>query len=487
MVFISTEFILFFSVVAVLFFLVPGRFRLPFLLLASLVFYGYSYAPYVLLLLGATVVDYGIARAIAASGSSAVRSRLLALSLMLNVGMLLLFKYADFLNQSLANLLGALHVGYQPADVSLLVPLGISFFTFTKIAYVIDVYRKQIPPEQNLITFAAFVSFFPNVISGPIERAGHLIPQLKAPVGFDEARVVGGLRLILWGAFKKIVIADHLALYVNQVYDNAQAYHGLALITATLFLAFQIYADFSGYTDMARGIARILGVDLFENFRQPYLAKSILDFWRRWHISLTTWIREYLFFPLSRFLLRKSKRRYPRLIEVSVYLTVMALIGLWHGASWTFVLWGLLHGLYMGVNAVLNARRLRLLPRWADSLKIVGVFLLVTFAWIFFRANSVVDAAHIIHHLFNFDGDFLSTFEVYTTNPDGYLVQFLVCTTLIAILMVADWLDARHGLFEIFTARRTVVRWAVYYSLTALIILSLIPVDVVQQFVYFRF
>lgn len=489
MLFISTEFIVFFGTFALLYFLAPRRFRMPLLLVASLVFYGYSYPPYVLLLLGATVVDYGIARAIGASDSPKARERLLALSLALNVGLLLLFKYAGFLNESLADLLGVLSVGYQPDGVSLLVPLGISFITFTKIAYVVDVYRQQIPPEKNVVTFAAFVSFFPNVISGPIERAGHLIPQLEAPVRFDDARVVDGLRLILWGAFKKIVIADHLALYVNQVYDSAPAYQGLTLITATLFLAFQIYADFSGYTDMARGIARILGVNLFENFRQPYLAKSILEFWRRWHISLTTWIREYLFFPLSRFLLRKMRRRYPRVIEVGVYLTVMALIGLWHGASWTFVIWGLLHGLYMGVNALVDARRIRLLPRgrWADSLKAAGIFLLVTFAWIFFRANSMTDAAHIVHRLFDFGGDFLASFQIYTSNPDAYAAQLVVCLALIAVLLGADWFDARRGLFAVFTTRSAAVRWAVYYALAALIILSLIPVDVVQQFVYFKF
>ena len=490
MLFISAEFVVFLGIVVPVFFLIPQRFKLPFLLLASLTFYGYSSPPYALLLLIVMFIDYGIARAIDHTEVQAERVRLLLLSLTINIGMLLLFKYVNFFNQMFAGFFHALHVDYQPAQVSLIVPLGISFFTFTKIAYVVDVYRKQIQPETSFVTFAAFVSFFPNLISGPIERAGHLIPQLKASVRFDEMRIVEGFRLILWGAFKKVVIADHLAQYIDPVYNQPQSYQGAVFITATFFLAFQIYADFSGYTDMARGIARILGMDLFENFRQPYLSKSILEFWRRWHITLTTWIREYLFFPLSRFLLRRTKRRYPRVIEVSVYLLVMGLVGLWHGASWTFIVWGLLHGFYMGAESLLNAYRIQLLPakcRWANAIRIITLFLLVTFAWVFFRSTSLSNAGYIITHMFDFGGDFLASFGVYKANPESYITQLFICVALIVVLMGADLLDARRSLFERIANRSVVMRWAIYYALTGLILLALISIDVVPQFVYFKF
>lgn len=489
MLFISAEFAVFLCLAIPLFFLTPQRFRLPYLLLVSLVFYAYSYPPYVLLLLASTLLDYAIARRIAKSRVLAVRRRWLLLSLAVNIGSLVLFKYASFLEQALAGLLNAVNVAYSPAEISLLMPLGISFYTFTKIAYVVDIYRKKYDAENSPLVFATFVSFFPNVISGPIERGDHLIPQLKATIRFDETRVVEGFRLILWGAFKKVVIADRLALYIDAVYNNPQAHQGLTLITATLFLAFQIYADFSGYTDIARGIARILGIDLFENFQQPYFAKSVLEFWRRWHMSLTLWIREYMFFPLSRYLLKKANRRYPRVIEVTVYLVVMSVVGLWHGANWTFVVWGLLHGIYMGAESLLNARRIRLVPstRWGNAVKVITMFLLVTFAWIFFRANSLPDALYIVANLFSFGGDFASTFSLYTIPAEGYVVQLLLCVSSIVLLLSADWLASRENTLKALFRRSSVVRWALYYAATILILLALVSVNVVQEFVYFRF
>jgi alginate O-acetyltransferase complex protein AlgI len=489
MLFISVEFIIFFSIVSTLYFLIPGRGKIPYLLVVSLIFYGYSYPVYALLLLGLAAVDYVLARGIGGSESPGVRSRLLILSLVINVGALVIFKYANFLNDSFASLLNGIGISYQAAEISLLMPLGISFYTFTKIAYIVDVYRGKNKAEANPITFAAFITFFPNVISGPIERAEHLIPQLKQPVKFDYSRTVEGLRLILWGAFKKVVIADQLAIYVNQVYGSPGEYQGVVLMLATFFLAFQIYADFSGYTDMARGIARILGFDLFENFRQPYLSKSILEFWRRWHISLTTWIREYLFFPLSRALLKRTKRRYPRLVEVSAYLVVMSIIGLWHGASWTFVVWGLLHGVYMGVEATLNARRIQILPRNAatDLIKIIFTFLLVTFAWVFFRAETLADAGYILTNMFRFGGDVLSSFNIYASTSGGNAAPILVLFSLIWLLVLVDWIDANHGIFNVLNRIPVIPRWAFYYALIALMVGVLISANTIQNFVYFQF
>jgi D-alanyl-lipoteichoic acid acyltransferase DltB (MBOAT superfamily) len=280
-----------------------------------------------------------------------------------------------------------------------------------------------------------------------------------------------------------------LALYISNVYDHPRDHQGLTLITATFFLAFQIYADFSGYTDMARGIAHILGIDLFENFRQPYLSKSILEFWRRWHISLSTWIREYLFFPLSRYLLTRTKRRNPRLVEVITYLIIMSVVGLWHGASWSFVVWGVLHGIYMGIETVFNARRIQFLPSGSatDVLKIISTFLLVTFAWIFFRTQTLNDAAYIIANMLNFGGDFASSFNVYGVTSEGYASQLLLSLTLIAILVVTDLIDVKWGIFDLFKGVPVLLRFGFYYAIIALIFGVLISARVIQNFVYFQF
>lgn len=488
MLFTSVEFILFFCVVIPVYWIIPQRWRILFLLISSYVFYAFSYPPNALILLATTAIDYFIARGIGQSEISTRRSRLLLLSLLINVGVLFIFKYSAFFYDSVAAIANFSRDPLQ-SSIALALPLGISFYTFTKIAYVIDVYRRKIAPETNFLTFATFVSFFPNVTSGPIERAGHLIPQIKAAFKPDANQIIEGLRLILWGVFKKIVIADRLAQYVNSVYAYPQEQSGAALLIATLFFAFQIYADFSGYTDIARGIARILGINLFENFNQPYLSKSVLEFWRRWHVSLTTWIREYLFFPMSRYLLKRTERRNPRAVEVTAYLLTMSIIGLWHGANWTYVVWGLIHGIYMGVESLLNARRIRLLPQnsFTNVIKILTTFLLVSFAWIFFRAGTISDAGYIVTHLFSFGGDFLATFKAYTPNPDNYSTQLFISLALILVLIVADLVDTKWGMFNIMNRSPLVVRWAIYYVMTALVIGVLISVSAVQNFVYFQF
>lgn len=499
MAFISLEFIVFFIIVSALFFLVPPRLKIPFLLLASLVFYGYSYPAYALLLLGAAALDYFIARGIEGSDSAATRRRLLLLSLVVNIGGLILFKYADFLNNSLAGLLNKLGATYQPASLAWPIPLGISFFTFTKIAYVVDVYRKKIPAETNPITFATFVAFFPNLISGPIERAGHLIPQLREVVHFDTRRTVEGLRLILWGVFKKVVIADRLAIYVNRAYGHPEVYPGAVQIIATVFFAFQIYADFSGYTDIARGFAAILGIDLFQNFEQPYLATSILDFWRRWHMTLTTWIREYLFFPLSRFLLRRTHRRYPRLVEVAAYLVTMSAVGLWHGASWTFVVWGLLHGVYMSIESVLNARRIRILPRnrAGEIASVLITFLLVSAAWVFFRLQSFEAIRAVFAHMFvPSSGSLFAPFAaddgiapviglIRFLRLDAQLVQLALAFVLIGLLVAVDLVEASTGLNTLLDRMPPLVRWPAYYGLSFSVIL--LGAWGSQPFIYFKF
>jgi D-alanyl-lipoteichoic acid acyltransferase DltB (MBOAT superfamily) len=362
-------------------------------------------------------------------------------------------------------------------------PVGLSFYTFTKIAYLVDVYWRVIPAVTNPITFGTFIAFFPNITSGPIERAAHLLPQLQATVTFDYDRVVSGCRLLLWGCFKKMVIADTLAHYVNAVYAAPQAYSGAVLLCATLFLAFQIYADFSGYTDMARGIARILGIHLFENFRQPYFAQSVTEFWRSWHISLSNWIRELMFVPLSRLLMRRNQNLSPRILGVIAQLIVMALVGLWHGAALTFVVWGVLHGIYLSVEAWFRRPPSKKAEAaWRPLWRMLRTFMLVALAWIFFRATSLEDAVYILTHL-----------PILTTdNPAGISLfgrlPFLLNFGLIALLLYTDWLERTQPIPDRLAHQRLPVRWLLYYGLTCgilgVIILNTTPPPL---FIYFAF
>ncbi|MEP7292371.1 MAG: MBOAT family O-acyltransferase, partial [Chloroflexota bacterium] len=293
MTFTSPEFVIFFAAFVPLYFAIAHRFRWLLLLVASYFFYAYGSGIYVLLIITTTLIDYAAARAMGASAAPRRRKLFLTASLSANLGTLFLFKYFNFFNQSLAAL-----TGYSANPLHLILPVGISFYTFQSMAYTIDVYRGAVEPEKHLGIFATFVAFFPQLVAGPIERARHMLPQFHQRAQFDTQRTVEGLRLILWGAFKKIVIADRLAIYVNAVYNDPSHYSGLPLLAATIFFAFQIYCDFSGYSDIAIGAAKVIGFDLSLNFRQPYFAKSPREFWTRWHISLSGWFRDYLYIPL---------------------------------------------------------------------------------------------------------------------------------------------------------------------------------------------
>jgi alginate O-acetyltransferase complex protein AlgI len=351
MSYVTPEFALFFLLFAPTYFVCPGRYRWLLLLVASYAFYIYGNAQYTLVLALLTLATYISARAITQVSQQRTRAILLGIGIGINLGTLLIFKYAGFLAANIPA------TSQQTQSLTFFLPLGISFYTFQQIAYLIDVYRNRIKPEPHLGIFAVFTSFFPTVSSGPIERAGSLIPQLRSRVTFDEVAAVEGLRLILWGVLKKVVLTNSLAAYVDSVYNSPRSYAGLPLAIATFFYAFQIYGDFSAYSDIAVGIARILGFKLTINFRQPYFSLSVREFWQRWHISLSTWIRDYLFFPFNRLLIGLSKGRASRLIQLTVSLLVMGIVGLWHGASWTFIVWGLIHGLYLTIESFFGVSR----------------------------------------------------------------------------------------------------------------------------------
>jgi D-alanyl-lipoteichoic acid acyltransferase DltB (MBOAT superfamily) len=406
------------------------------------------------------------------------RQLYLSASLGVNLGTLAIFKYFNFFNASAASLFGAVGIPYQISPLEVLLPVGISFYTFQSMAYTIDVYRG-LKPEKHAGMFATYVAFFPQLVAGPIERAGHLLPQFREKHFFDYQRTVEGLQWILWGVFKKMVIADRLAIYVNSIYNNLEEFTGLPLIIATVFFAFQIYCDFSGYSDIAIGTAHILGFRLMENFRQPYLATSLRDFWRRWHISLSTWFKDYLYIPLGGSRVSFSRN----LINLMI---VFVISGLWHGANWTFVIWGALHGLYIIVETIL-ARRSRVsvkLPKLASGLLVFGF---VCFAWIFFRANSLDDAVYVLQNLFDFSSGTRRVTVPFGNTLLTPRMEFVVSCLLIGFLLLVDWGCSRVGLLELLRRRALAVRWAVYYALAGAIILSLFYTGLSQTFIYFQF
>ncbi|WP_224994259.1 MBOAT family protein [Cesiribacter sp. SM1] len=403
MLFNSLEFIIFFPTVILLYFATPYRFRWLLLLVASYTFYMFWRVDYALLLIASTLIDYACGRMMGRIPGELRQKRKpwLWLSLLSNLGILFTFKYFNFFSEAAGDLAALLDLNYATPVFEILLPMGISFYTFQTMSYSIDVYYGRIQAEKHLGIFALFVTFFPQLVAGPIERAGNLLNQLKTEHKFDYDRAASGARLMAWGFFKKVVIADRLAVFVNEVYNNPGGYEGIPLMLATLFFAFQIYCDFSGYSDIAIGAARIMGFELMVNFRSPYFAISIKDFWNRWHISLSTWFRDYLYLPLGGNRVVKWRWYYNLFI-------VFLVSGIWHGANWTFIIWGALHGLYLVIgNAtkgergkILDLLRLNRLPKLHKLLQVFTTFSLVCIAWVFFRANTLTDAWYILTHMF---------------------------------------------------------------------------------------
>ncbi|NJN99133.1 MAG: MBOAT family protein, partial [Anaerolineales bacterium] len=338
MLFNSFEFGIFFIIVTLAYFALPHRQRWFFLLASSCYFYMVFVPVYILILFFTIIVDYWAGIYIEEAAGRKRRAYLL-LSIFANLSVLALFKYFNFFNSNLAALTTMLGVNYPIENLSILLPIGLSFHTFQSLSYTIEVYRGHQRAERHLGIFALYVMFYPQLVAGPIERPQNMLPQFHTRHSFNYSEFVSGLRMIAWGLLKKMVVADRLAIFVNSIYGNPGQYTGFPLILATYFFAFQIYYDFSGYSDIALGCARVMGFKLMGNFRQPYLATSISDFWQRWHISLSTWFRDYLYIPLG-------GNRVSRWHWVTNTLIVFMVSGLWHGANWTFVIWGALHGLY---------------------------------------------------------------------------------------------------------------------------------------------
>lgn len=474
MLFNSFDFALFFPLVVAAYFATPARWRWALLLAASYTFYAWWRADYALLLAFSTLVDYVAARAMARHEGRRQRRPWLVLSLVSNLGLLVGFKYFNFFSASLGAALGGFGMAYEPLFVDVLLPVGISFYTFQTLAYAIDVYRGTQPAERHLGRFALYVSFFPQLVAGPIERPQHLLPQFRETMRWDATRAESGLQLILWGLFKKIVIADRLALYVNVVYADPSAHAGLPVVLATYFFAFQIYCDFSGYSDIAIGTARVMGYDLRPNFRFPYFAHSIADFWRRWHVSLSTWFRDYLYVPLGGN--RVAARRWALNIAV-----VFVVSGLWHGAAWTFVIWGALHGAYFVAGRFTMALRDRFWARAGGLRRVVAplfTFHLVLLAWIFFRAPSLTGALEVFASLTGPS----TALRLESVNP----FQVALSVGLVALLVLVQRQQARAvGVEDVVVLRSRPARWLFHAGLAAA--LPMLGVTEEVPFIYFQF
>lgn len=398
MLFNSLEFLIFFPAIVVFYYSCPKRYQWPLLLIASYGFYMWWRAPYVLLILASTATDYWVSVRLHSSNSRTRRRRLLFVSLFLNLGLLAFFKYSKFFATSISGLLGTLGIDVAIPSSGLELPVGISFYTLQTLSYTIEVFKKNAKPQRHIGIFALYVVFFPQLVAGPIERPQNLIPQLAAPTKFDFAQVFSGVRLMIWGGFQKVVIADQLSNGVNFVYASPDGISGPLVLLSSYLFAFQIYCDFAGYSNIAIGAARVLGISLMDNFRRPYFASSVQMFWRRWHISLSTWFRDYLYIPLG-------GNRKGRLRTYLNLMIVFVVSGLWHGANWTYVFWGAAHGILLIIGMGIQKSLPDGLPLVPKALKkaiaIVVVFHLVCLTWILFRATSITHAMSLMETLFS--------------------------------------------------------------------------------------
>lgn len=493
MLFNSLEFIIFFIIIVPLYFLLPQKYTWALLLLASYVFYMFWKPAYIVLIIISTVIDYFAAILMSKETEKIKRRKYLILSLISNLGILFIFKYFNFFNYTFSRAIYMFGFELQPFNLNVLLPVGISFYTFQTLSYTIDVYRGKTKVERHFGIFALYVSFFPQLVAGPIERSHHLLPQFRENHSFDLNRIKDGLMLMLWGYFKKVVIADRLAVFVNIAYKNPSDHSGWILITATIFFAFQIYCDFSGYSDIAIGAAKVLGFDLMKNFNRPYFSKSIQEFWSRWHISLSTWFKDYLYIPLG-----GSRVKFSR--SILNLLITFTISGLWHGASLTFIIWGMLHGFYLIIerltknfkNKIISSMKINKNSFGFKLLSVLITFTLVNIGWVFFRAGSISNAISVFKGISNLKiVDLIG--PQFTLNQSFYnlglnQMEFNFAIVSIVFLLAIELLERKGSLIARVNNKPLVARWLVYYGLILLILIFGVYGNYDQtQFIYFTF
>ena len=479
MLFNSLEFALFFPIVCALYFLVPRSLKTPLLLVASCGFYMAFIPAYILILFTTILVDY-FAGIWIENSIGLRKTRLLWVSIAVTCLILFVFKYFYFFTDTLALISTAAHWPVWEPALKIILPIGLSFHTFQSLSYVIEVYRGEQKAERDFITYATYVMFFPQLVAGPIERPQNLLHQFHQVHRFDHERVVSGLRRMAWGFFKKLVVADRLALYVNDVYGMPHQHNGLQLTIATVFFAYQIYCDFSGYSDIAIGTARVLGFKLMENFDRPYQSTSISEFWLRWHISLSTWFRDYVYFPLGGSKVAKSK-------WVRNILITFGVSGLWHGAAWTYVAWGLLNGIYLVFGGLTKGLRDRCLGQLGLEhttllrrfLMWLTTFILINITWILFRAANFSEAWYILTHLF-------TGWDLGAIKTQNFQLKHFPAAILgIALLEGLQYAESRWKVSEKLVSLPSLARWPAYASIVVFVILF--GVYQSSQFIYFQF
>ena len=482
MLFNSGQFIIFFPAVVLLYYVIPIRVRHFFLLFASYFFYMCWNVKYSLILLFSTLITYIGALIV----ERYKRKGIAAFFIILNLSILIYFKYINFFISILTEIAGHLGISLNIPIFDLILPVGISFYTFQALGYLIDVYCRKIHAERNFLRYALFVSFFPQLVAGPIERSGHLLNQLSVPVKFDPVNIRNGLLTMIWGFFLKLVIADRCSVLVNTVYSAYTDYSGIYLVMANVFFALQIYCDFMGYSVIAKGASSMLGIDLIDNFRQPYYAASIRDFWKRWHISLSTWFMDYLYIPLGGNRCSRGRKFF------NLFVTFLV-SGLWHGAAYTFVIWGILHAFYQMIEDLLTAPANKLIHLFRIrtdvlSWKLIAAiktFILTDIAWIFFRAESLGSALYILRQSFMLGNiNLLFSDGIYKLGLNARNLNILFVALI--PLFICSWLRERGTDVKSWILEKNVIfRYAMYWAALILIILSL---DITgQEFIYFQF
>ena len=471
MIFNSFNFIVMFPLIFLLYYAIPAKYtkgRNMFLLLVSYLLYLQWKPVYALILLGVTAVTYYAAIEVE---NSKHPKRILTAGVLVALLPLAFFKYFNFINDSISQALSIVGLNFHLAGLNWAVPIGISFFTFQALGYLWDVYYKRDKAEHDFLTYALFVSFFPSILSGPINKASLVIPQLKQlrPY-FDYSKAVEGLKMLLWGMFMKVVVADRVALYVDTVLPSYENYTGLSCFVASTLYTIQIYADFAGYSLMAIGVGKVLGFELTENFHRPYFAVSVTDFWHRWHISLSTWLKDYIYIPMGGSRCSKLRNYW------NIFVTFLV-SGVWHGANWTFIVWGCMHGVCQIIEKMLGQQKCTY-GRLGKSVKIVITFLLVNFAWIFFRMPSLADACNVIARIF----DPRLPKSIYFATKTDVLLTVLGIT----MLFLKDYFDEYHAnRLVLFNNHNKYVRWGAYFTIFILIMLT--GVFGADQFIYVNF
>lgn len=478
MLFNSFEFAVFLPIVFILYWILPRktvRFQNILVLIASYYFYGCWDWRFLGLLAFSTLLDFYSGIRIHNSLSGGARKGWLIASVTINLGFLAYFKYFGFFVDSFVRLLSSNGLTAYSSTLNIILPIGISFYTFHGLSYVFDIYNRRITPTTNLIDYSLFVSFFPLLVAGPIERATHLLPQIERPRTFEYSKAVDGLRQMLWGFFKKLVIADGCAAYATPIFSDPGNYSGSTLILGAVFFAFQIYGDFSGYSDIALGTARLFGFELLKNFNFPYFSRDIAEFWRRWHISLSSWFKDYLYYPLG-------GSRFGKLKTIRNTLIIFTVSGFWHGANWTFIAWGVYHGLLFLPLLILGKNRKnigevaagRLLPSLSEAFQMVLTFGLVTIGWILFRSENITKAIEYFKEIAS-----RSLFSM--PLHSGYHTLMIS----IALMFIIEWLErASNHPFETVNFKHPVIRWGVYLFL---LMLCLANYKQNQEFIYFQF